>query len=228
MTESSAAAEVKHTMAESEDVLAAPTFTALLFLKNATVHRVMSKPSLQPSDDPDGTFPVDNDDMGTCFSASEASNGVFTTVNGDLYFIKKNGTRPQASLNKEGKYSKVYEHFQTAFPPEQIREDNGRLTGQNGDVYYISNQITRTTFVIQESAKKTLGYRPRYVTQTPWGLDGVQDAVWDIGARGLTYFIKTKSTTSGRIEVHVSWFLDVQPQQIHHCVTAFEASDADN
>ena len=54
-----------------------------------------------------------------------------------------------------------------------------------------------------------------------------RNGTWDIGTKGDLYFVKTKNSGSGRIEVHVAT-ADSNYQEVSHYASVFDAADGSN
>ena len=163
------------------------------------------------------------------FSAGEASNGIFTIDNGDLYFIKTKNTGTGfievQMAGHQKSFAKIEHHATSTFPCGDA--SNGYLTVRGGDLYLIKTRDTGSGKVEVYIADGDKDYKNRKQHLTWFSTSDDKNGTWDIGTKGDLYFVKTKNPGSGRVEVHVAT-ADSSYQAVSHYASVFGAADGLN
>ena len=163
------------------------------------------------------------------FSAGEASNGIFTIDNGDLYFIKtKNTDSGFIEVHMAGhqkNFAKIEHYATSTFQCEDA--SNGYLTVRGGDLYLIKTRDAGSGKVEVYIADGEKDYKNRKQHITWFSTSDDKNGTWDIGTKGDLYFVKTENPGSGRIEVHVAT-ADSNYKTVSHYASVFDATDGSN
>ena len=163
------------------------------------------------------------------FGACEASNGIFTIDNGDLYFIKTENTgkgfiEVHMAGHQKG-FAKIEYHGTSTFPCGDA--SNGYLTVRGGDLYLIKTRGTGSGKVELYIADGEKDYKNCKQHLTWFSANDDKNGTWDIGTKGDLYFVKTKDPGSGRVEVHVAT-ADSNYQEVFHYASVYDAADGSN
>lgn len=163
------------------------------------------------------------------FSDGEDSNGIFTIDNGDLYFIKTKSTDTgfiEVHMAGHQKHFANIEYHATSTFQSGDASD-GLLTIRGGDLYLIKTRDTGSGKVEVYIADGQKNYDNRKKHVTWFSTDDDKNGTWDIGTKGDLYFVKTKNTGSGRIEVHVAT-AESDYQDVSHYASVYDAGDGSN
>lgn len=144
------------------------------------------------------------EDHASGFSASDADNGVWTMVGSDLWFIKtKNTGSGKIEVHRATAASayKSVDHFATRFDTADAGNGSWRMVG--ADLWFIKTRNTGSGRIEVHAATAASGYARGSHAATWFSLADGDNGRWDMVGDDL-FFIKTKNTGSGKVEVHSS------------------------
>ncbi|KAG0001778.1 hypothetical protein BGZ80_008532 [Entomortierella chlamydospora] len=157
---------------------------------------------------------------GTCFGCGDDGNGIWTmSRKGDLVFIKIRNCGSNMVeyhvASKASNYKQFTQHVVTGFGIE----DNGtwclapNCDGDFVDLYYIKTRNTGSGMVEVHAVSASSGWKSRLI-DVPTSFDPEDNGQWLMvdfthQKQPDLVYIKTRSTGTGKIEVHV-----VEPQQV--------------
>jgi hypothetical protein len=139
------------------------------------------------------------------FVQGDLANGYLRIDNGDIYFIKTRGT-PSNTVEIQkllrGKYTVQPAISVTKIP---VAAADGIWTVYNGDVFFIgkphspnpNDPINLTVLTASTDYQQSRQY------PTAFGAALFDQGVWDIGANGDLYFIRTINSQTGQVEVNI-------------------------
>lgn len=168
----------------------------------------------------------------TPFSPSDAANGFFTIDDESIYFIKMRNTASGfvevfiARKFDDNTWPKVHLHLETAFKVDEVLD--GYLTIHAGDLYYIKTRNTKSGVVELHRADFRYAYTDIKIYNTMFTTSDDRNGIWEVNNDGSLYFIMTKNTRSGRVEVHINMFAGTRRSKEYHFATAFDVADAGN
>ncbi|KXX80638.1 hypothetical protein MMYC01_203408 [Madurella mycetomatis] len=152
----------------------------------------------------------------TVFELKDTDNGTWTVDGADLFLIKTRRCESRlievhrANGNAFSAFS-----LHAAVPIPQSEGENGAWDMENGSLYFIRYRNTQGNNVeVWRAHGDGLQNVERYTTWFSTS-DGDKGS-WRIGANGDLYFIKTRNTGSGMIEVHVASSQSGYQEVAHH------------
>jgi hypothetical protein len=162
----------------------------------------------------------------SAFSSLDADYGWFQMVGSDLYFIKTRiprGFVEVHSATAESDYQNV-KIRSSAF--SSLDADNGWFQMVGADLYFIKTKHTGSGRVEVHVATAASGYQ-HIDHHTSWFSPLDADNGWFQMVGSDLYFIKTRNTGSGHVEVHVATAASAY-QLGQHNITRLSPQDADN
>jgi surface antigen len=164
----------------------------------------------------------------TWFSPGDADNGWFQEVGADLFLVKTkhpgSGHVEVHSATASSGYQSAGQHSVTWFSPGDA--DNGWFQMVGRDLYFIKTRNTGSGHVEVHSATAASGYQSGQHIVT-WFSPGDANNGWFQMAGQDLFFVKTKNTGSGRVEVHSATLASGYGSG-EHTVTWLSPSDANN
>ncbi|WP_437494943.1 N-acetylmuramoyl-L-alanine amidase [Sorangium sp. So ce1014] len=165
----------------------------------------------------------------TRFSAADASNGwVGMHRNGNIYFVKsKNTASGKVEVLTATHASGYTEGVSTVSRFNVSDGDNGRFGMlPNGHLYFVKTKNTGTGTIEAFTALAST-YATGLSTSTRFAAAEAANGVFGMLPTSDLYFVKTKNTSSGKIEVLTATSASGYTAGIH-AVTRFAGSDADD
>lgn len=162
----------------------------------------------------------------TWFSSADANNGTWQMVGQDLFFIKEINTGGHVEVHSATAASgyQIGIHAVTRFSPADAFNGIWEMVGQ--DLYFIKIRNTGSGRVEVHSATAASGYASG-IDRTTWFSQGdAYNGVWQMVGPDL-YFIKTRNTGGGRVEVHSATVATGYGSGLH-AATWFSSGDANN
>jgi len=144
---------------------------------------------------------------GTVFSLSDAENGVWNVDDGGFYLVKTGGTgsgHVEVYRAGPGKWDTLKLHAATTIPQDE--GEDGTWVIYRGDLFFMKYGNTRGNNVevhVIQGGSGNYGGQPTAYTTSFDVRDG-GNGIWDIGINRDLYFIKTRNTGSGHVEVHIA------------------------
>ena len=163
----------------------------------------------------------------SAFATSDASNGVFTIDNGDLYFIKTKNTATSFVevffADHQKKFATIEPSSTSDFPTTNATDGNF-FTIRGGNLYLIKTRNTASGKVEVQRADGSKGYKniKQYVSNL--STNDSQNGTWDIGPKGDLYLVKTQKQDSKYVEVHTA-SANSEYKALFHYPSVFEAGD---
>ena len=201
--------------AESEDIY---------FIKTSQTSTGRIEVSRLPSDNSYRNF----EPMGqSAFATSDASNGVFTIENEDLYFTKtKNTAKSFVEVffaDHQKKFATIESSSTSDFPTTNATDGNF-FTIRGGNLYLIKTRNTASGKVEVQRADGSKGYKNirQYVSNI--STSESQNGTWDIGPKGDLYLVKTQNLQNKYVEVHTA-SVDSDYKALSHYASVFKAED---
>ncbi|KAK0710646.1 hypothetical protein B0H67DRAFT_472533, partial [Lasiosphaeris hirsuta] len=138
------------------------------------------------------------------FELTDADSGVWTVDNDDLFLVKtRNTTSRLIELHQAPGTAFSTFSLHAAVPIPQSEGENGAWAVWNGNLYFIRLRNTQGGNVELWHVHGTgLQEVTRYTTW--FSTSDADNGSWRIGAQGNLFFIKTRNTGSGQIEVHIA------------------------
>jgi hypothetical protein len=165
----------------------------------------------------------------TYIDAAEADNGFYELVGSDLYFIKtKNTTSGRIELHSATAASGYTTGGHRTTYLDVAEGDNGHYQLVGSDLYFIKTKNTTSGRIELHSATAASGYQTAGVHRATY-IDAAEggNGFYQVVGSDL-YFIKTKNTSSGRIEVHSTTAASGYQKGGIHKVTLLKAGEGDN
>ncbi|KAI9147258.1 hypothetical protein HJFPF1_13296 [Paramyrothecium foliicola] len=142
---------------------------------------------------------------GTAFDLADANRGTWRVDDGDLYFIKTRETgsgRIEVHRASRSNYGNYDLHQATSL--SQSNSDLGTWTIVGKNLYFIKYRNTNGANVEVHKLTPGDGYQRVTLLPTWFNIADGDNGTWEIGTNGDLYFIKTRNTGSGKIEVHIA------------------------
>lgn len=163
----------------------------------------------------------------TWFSSADANNGTWQMVGPDLFFIKElntgsGGVEVHSATAASGYQSGI--HAVTRFSPADAFNGIWQIEGQ--DLYFIKIRNTGSGHVEVHSAMAGTRYASGIDVATWFSPSDAYNGVWQMVGQDL-YFIKTRYTGSGHVEVHSATAATGYRGGMH-AATWFSPTDATN
>ena len=141
----------------------------------------------------------------TPFDLADSGNGVWAVEGGDLFFIKtKHTASGHIEINRVNHtdYTRIAAHHATAIPLNEAK--NGSFLVYGGNLYFVKYRHTASGKVEVHRLGAGNDYDAATVTKTWFDTADADNGTWEVGANADLYFVKTKHTGSGRVEVHIA------------------------
>ncbi len=164
----------------------------------------------------------------TWFSTADQSNGWFQMVGSDLYFIKTKNTGSGHVEVHTATAASGYSagaHYVTRFSTAD--QNNGFFQMVGNNLFFVKTKNTGSGHVEVHSATASSGYGSGQDNAT-WLSTGDADNGWFQMVGSDLYFIKTKNTGSGHVEVHTATAASNYQSASAHAASWFSSADADN
>ncbi|MFL6161321.1 MAG: hypothetical protein ACJ74U_03755 [Jatrophihabitantaceae bacterium] len=163
----------------------------------------------------------------TWFSIADQDNGRWQMVGNDLWFIKTSNTgsgyvEVHSATAASGYTQGV--HAATSFSTAD--QDNGRWQMVGNDLWFIKTRNTGSGYVEVHSATAASGYTQGVHAATSFSPGDQDNGWWQVVGNDL-WFIKTRNTGSGYVEVHSATAASGYTQGVH-IPTRFGTADQDN
>jgi len=165
---------------------------------------------------------------GSAFSLDDSGNGTWIVDGEDLYFISAMDTssgKIEVYRASHPDYSPYDLQKATSIPSGE--DSNGTWQIFGGNLYFIKYRNTGGSNVEVQVLDANNNYQ-RGTTYESWFDTGDGDnGTWDIGLNGDLYFIKTRNTGSGMVEVHIAT-AETNYTQVYHYPTWIGQEDGSN
>ncbi|BAW93705.1 hypothetical protein CHIBA101_1873 [Actinomyces sp. Chiba101] len=140
----------------------------------------------------------------TVLNGAEAPKGTFSVVNGDLFFVKTQGTAHGMveihALSGASGYTRYM--AQTITVLNGAEAPKGTFSVVNGDLFFVKTQGTARGMVEIHALSGASGYT-RYMAQTITVLNGAEAPKGAFSVvNGDLFFVKTQGTARGMVEIH--------------------------
>lgn len=170
----------------------------------------------------------------SALAVAEAGNGVFQLLGGDLYFIKtKNtgGTIEVHVLTAASSYQRFSVHSTTALSVAEAANGVFQVVPDGwgrGDLVFIKTKNTGTGRVEVHVITAASGYQSFGLhSGTAYTPSDASNGLFEFRIDAL-YFIKTRNTGSGKVEVHAVSSSSGYQTFVGHFATLIPASEAGN
>ena len=169
-------------------------------------------------------------DWSTWFSSADADNGFFQMVGSDLYFVKTKNTgtghvEVHVATSRSG-YQSSGGDWSTWFSSADA--DNGFFQMVGSDLYFVKTKNTGTGQVEVHVATSRSGYQSSGGDWSTWFSSADADNGFFQMVGSDLYFVKTKNTGTGQVEVHVATSRSGYQSSGGDWSTWFSSADADN
>jgi surface antigen len=164
-------------------------------------------------------------------SSADANNGWFQMVGPDLFFIKTKNTGSGHvevhSATAGSGYKNAAHHAVTWFSPADA--NNGWFQMVGPDLFFIKTKNTGSGHVEVHSATAGSGYKSAGQHSVSWLSPGDASNGWfQVAPGGDLFFIKTRNTGSGRVEIHSATAASGYQSAGLHSTSWLSPADASN
>lgn len=164
---------------------------------------------------------------GTRFGTGEQNNGWFQMVGNDLWYIKtKNTGSGRVELHSATAASGYKSGEDIATYISTNDQGNGWFQMVGTELFFIKTKNTGDGHVEVHSATRASGYQSGQHNAS-WIPASDNSNGWFQMLGADLFFVKTKNTGSGRVEMHVAW-ASTNYQGADHSVTRFGSNEQDN
>ena len=168
----------------------------------------------------------------TRFSPGDANNGWFGLLpNTDLYFIKtKNTGSGRVEAFTATRASGYQSGMSTAVPRFSPGDADNGWFGllPNGDVYFVKTKNTGSGRIEAFTATAASGYQTGVSSATRFSPGDASNGWFRMLPNNDVYFVKTRNTGSGKVEVHTATRASNYQSGISSAAPRFSPADANN
>jgi len=166
------------------------------------------------------------------FSPGDSDNGWFGLLpNRDLYFVKtKNTGSGKVEVHTATAASGYTSGISTAAPRFSPADANNGWFGllPNNDLYFVKTKNTGSGRVEAFTATAASGYRSGVSSATRFSPADADNGWFRMLPNNDVYFVKTKNTGSGKVEVHTVTSASSYQAGISSAAPRFSSADANN